>query len=478
MTGFIRDLKAGVQQIIRRPGFTTAAVAWLALGIGVNTTLFSVVNGVLLRDDAVANRERLVEIYSGINEDYPQLTTSWPDCLDIRDGAERVLAQAIAAGSVSCHRPACLATGQRAAARHRRGGHRRTTSTSSASGCRARPRLPRDPPRTASRRTGSACRRPRPRARGSGRFGGSADASIVGRIRPSCRVMHLHRARRGARHGTPAQIPGIPRRRLGAGRRWWSASSSPASRPAPTTTRARRRLERRGDALAVREGPPSPRARPLADARAQADAVFLRHQPERLSGRRTTRSRPASSPRRGVRFHPLLDGYVRVSRAPTLMGAVGFVLLIACANVANLLLARVPLARRREFAIRSALSTQHGPLRIGSPAQRRAGARIGRPAASLGLLVAWWAGRLLSGFGQRVSPIPRKLRLLESIAPASAFAALAIARPPPRAVGLVPALSASRRRCGGNAQRHRTRRRRGSAALRQRPASAASWRCR
>ena len=88
MTGFIRDLKAGVQQIIRRPGFTTAAVASLALGIGVNTTLFSVVNGVLLRDDAVANRERLVEIYSGINEDYPQLTTSWPDFLDIRDGAD------------------------------------------------------------------------------------------------------------------------------------------------------------------------------------------------------------------------------------------------------------------------------------------------------------------------------------------------------------------------------------------------------
>ena len=114
MTGFMRDLKAGVQQMIRRPGFTAAAVASLALGIGVNTALFSVVNGVLLRDDAVTDRERLVEIYSGINEDYPQLTTSWPDYLDIRDGVNAfagIAASGYVRGILSGDRPQ-LVTGE------------------------------------------------------------------------------------------------------------------------------------------------------------------------------------------------------------------------------------------------------------------------------------------------------------------------------------------------------------------------------
>ena len=91
MTGFMRDLRAGVQQMIRRPGFTAAAIASLALGIGLNTTLFSVVNAVLLRGDPVADRDRLVEIYTGLSKDYPQLTTSYPDFLDIQRRRRRVL---------------------------------------------------------------------------------------------------------------------------------------------------------------------------------------------------------------------------------------------------------------------------------------------------------------------------------------------------------------------------------------------------
>ena len=66
MTSFLRDLRHGARQLIRRPGFSAAAIASLALGIGLNTTLFSVVNAVLLRNSPVSQPDRLVEIYTGL----------------------------------------------------------------------------------------------------------------------------------------------------------------------------------------------------------------------------------------------------------------------------------------------------------------------------------------------------------------------------------------------------------------------------
>src|SRR5262245_37485259 len=84
----MQDLKHGVRLLARRPGFTAVAVASLALGVGLNTTLFSVVNAVLLRDTPIAEPERLVEIYSSEHEEYPYLTTSYPDYLSLREEAD------------------------------------------------------------------------------------------------------------------------------------------------------------------------------------------------------------------------------------------------------------------------------------------------------------------------------------------------------------------------------------------------------
>ncbi len=47
--GVRRDLRFGVRSLMKRPAFTAVAVGVLALGIGASTTLFSAVNGVLLR---------------------------------------------------------------------------------------------------------------------------------------------------------------------------------------------------------------------------------------------------------------------------------------------------------------------------------------------------------------------------------------------------------------------------------------------
>ena len=60
MTTFLHDIHYGFRMLLKHKGFTAVAVIALGLGIGANTAIFSLVNGVLLRPLPFPNAERIV----------------------------------------------------------------------------------------------------------------------------------------------------------------------------------------------------------------------------------------------------------------------------------------------------------------------------------------------------------------------------------------------------------------------------------
>jgi predicted permease len=308
---FFHDVKYGVRMLLREPGFTAVMVVALALGIGVNTTVFTLVNAVLFRGLPFEKPDRV--IYLSTNElakNRRDVALSYPDFADWR-------AQAKSFQDLAGFSGANVVLTDDAGAPERYSGAYMTVNAFRLIG--QAPMLGRDfLPEEG--RAGAARTCIIGHSIWETRYGGNPQ--ILGK---SIRI-----------DDKPATIVGVMPKgmKFPVNADMWIAL-------VPDGDFAKREFRNMSAFGRLADGVS------LQQARAELEAIALRLQ----------KAYPKSNQGITAMAIPYNDqfngGNIRTIFL-VLLGAVGFVLLIACANVANLLLARA-LARVREVSIRTAL---------------------------------------------------------------------------------------------------------------------------
>ncbi|HEU5179843.1 MAG TPA: ABC transporter permease [Candidatus Polarisedimenticolia bacterium] len=397
-----QDTRFAIRLLRRDPAFTAVAILTLALGIGANTAIFSVVYGVLLRPLPYPQPERLVFIQQARNESVPEAAgrnlpptddepfpVSPPVFADFRAMTRSF---STLGGSVALTRNFTDGEPERLEVAAVTGGLLETLGVA--------PRLGRffDAADFSEERDAVIL--------GHGvwqrKYGG--DAAILGR------TIHIG--------GKPCEVIGVMPEGFGypdQSEAWVPLVFAPGEM-----------AERHSHYLDV-VGKLAPGIT-LGQARGELDAVT----------RRLAEIHPDSDRGFGARatlLHERIVGPVRVPLL-VLLGAVGFVLLMACANVAHLLLARAA-ARERELSLRAALGAGRARLVRQLLVESLLLALVSGVA---GTLVAFWGVQGMRGL------IPDSLPRIESIRidlPVLVFT-LAAALAAALAFGTVPALRAMR----------------------------------
>lgn len=370
----LQDIRYACRWLIRSPGFAAVAILSLGLGIGFNTAIFAVADALLLRPLPVTAPSRLVDIYTSGSDGDTFSSNSLPDLQDLRATTsvfEGVLGYSAMFAGVARGDRARLVLGEVVTGNYfqvlgvpaRLG--RTLTPDDDAVGA---------PPVTVL-------------SAGYWQREFDGDAGVVGqtlriRSQPFTIVGVIDDAFTGM---IPLLSPEL----------WISVryveNAEPAgineNVPSPTGTS---RLDRRGQRWLFAKA----RLKPgISVDQARANVAVVAGQlaaayPATNKDRRIT-VRPTSE----TRLHPDADGIMTLVVGGT-MAAVGLVLVIACANLAGMLLARAS-ARRREISIRLAIGAGRGRLVRQLVTESLV---LGVFGAAAGLVLAAWLTRLLSAF--------------------------------------------------------------------------------
>ena len=342
MDELIRDVRFALRSVRKSPGFTAVAVATIALGIGVNATIFSLVSSLLLRPLPVESPDELVDVYGHPATSEGHESNSYPNFVDYRDQTqtlEGMIAYTNFFANLSVEGSSELVVGE-------------LVSEDYFGLLGIRPELGRAfaAEEFASPGAGPVAVLSHPFWRS--RFG--ADPGVLGRtVRLNGTTFTVVGV---APEGFGGMFPGV------TPQMWIPVTmvaeveplgnhrvTGPAVGPTWLDHRARHFLWIRG------------RMKPgveVEQVRAELEAVAARlsaEHPETNERERVAVLRTAD-----VAFNPDFDGTLAPAGA-VLLAAVALVLLVACANLANMMLARGT-ARRKEIAIRTAIGARRGRI--------------------------------------------------------------------------------------------------------------------